>query len=270
MKKPTRRESRGFTLIELLVVIAIIAILAALLTPALKQALYRARLTACMSNLHQNGLAVTTYCTDHEGRMPERWDQTSGIGTASLTTLAQLGPNESHDLRTDLEAYTSSGHTFLCPMVKPVDLTLVAPRLEVDGSYNMWFGWPPDNPSASPGLEGRMEFLDDELVYRGRRFRVMMSDAESVNQSVRLTASSHPIFDVGSPNWANGEFIGSNQRIFSYYFGTESRDTRFDLNFLFTDGHGELYPDILYRNDRRFYKVPFHWGVLTARLPYRR
>ena len=62
---------QGFTLIELLVVIAIIAILAALLLPALQSARERGRQALCMSNLKQIAVALTLYLNAHDAYYPD-------------------------------------------------------------------------------------------------------------------------------------------------------------------------------------------------------
>jgi prepilin-type N-terminal cleavage/methylation domain-containing protein len=77
-----RKPSQAFTLVEMLVVIAIIAVLAALVLPALASAKERARSTQCVDNLHQWGLAYRMYADDHQDFLPRR-----GQGVQTLAVI---------------------------------------------------------------------------------------------------------------------------------------------------------------------------------------
>ncbi|MFO1476641.1 MAG: prepilin-type N-terminal cleavage/methylation domain-containing protein [Verrucomicrobiota bacterium] len=86
--------NRGFTLIELLVVIAIIAILAAMLLPALARARTSAQRISCLNKLRQWGIAVTMYTQENENLLPRE----SATASASLNNWTQVTNSANGDV----------------------------------------------------------------------------------------------------------------------------------------------------------------------------
>ena len=96
-----KNKHHGFTLIELLVVIAIIAILAAMLMPALNKARDRARTTSCQNNLKSFGYAIGLYADSYNGYgLPQsNWNASGGFNpwylyTAFLRTAVAGGVSQ--------------------------------------------------------------------------------------------------------------------------------------------------------------------------------
>lgn len=86
----TTKLHAGFTLIELLLVIAIIATLAALLLPVLGRTKESARATACLSNLHQIGLALQIYVSDNNNKLPVMRDVSTDPMVAATNTFPAM------------------------------------------------------------------------------------------------------------------------------------------------------------------------------------
>lgn len=109
MTSSAEKWRSGFTLIELLVVIAIIAILAAMLLPALAAAKKRARIALCSSNEHQLMLATLMYANDNDDKLPD----CAAPGTT--TTLGYWAWDLSAYVATNLLQNDPNVKTFYCP-----------------------------------------------------------------------------------------------------------------------------------------------------------
>ncbi|MBT4821430.1 MAG: DUF1559 domain-containing protein [Lentisphaerae bacterium] len=113
-------DRRRFTLIELLVVIAIIAILAAMLLPALANARNKAFTASCQANLKQIAMAAVMYTNDAEDRFPYCCVHTARGLSQSLNMMPwwRPGSNTRTDVRYDglLSTYISEREIFNCSM----------------------------------------------------------------------------------------------------------------------------------------------------------
>ena len=168
-----KHEVRGFTLIELLVVIAIIAVLLAVLMPAMRKVKEIARENVCKSNLKNVGLAILMYLDDNERTLPPRQSGNGFLWLDSQGKYRRVGSSGSYWGLWYIE-YIKETKIFGCPSLRRV------PRL----IYNV-----PDPSKAiqhaafGQNSHPRARHRNTIDVYRTSEFILCVDHAEPRNEA---------------------------------------------------------------------------------------
>jgi prepilin-type N-terminal cleavage/methylation domain-containing protein/prepilin-type processing-associated H-X9-DG protein len=188
------KKKKSFTLIELLVVVAIIAVLVAMLLPALARTRVTARKTVCQSNLRQLGLATTAYRLENRDFFPSAFDNDEWRWMQQIAPY--LGRKSS-----DVRNIQDEGWVATCPEKKSA---YAANAYRYGDEYDASYGW----RNYHMGADGwRYHFHENELL----RIRVGCFGNDEIPLSTWVWIfEAHHGTSSGFHNWVTAHGDGSN------------------------------------------------------------
>jgi prepilin-type N-terminal cleavage/methylation domain-containing protein/prepilin-type processing-associated H-X9-DG protein len=213
---------RGFTLIELLVVIAIIAILAAMLLPALARAKAASQRVSCLNKLRQWGIAQAMYAHDNDDYIPREsahasaslnsWTEakvptSSDVWYNALPTLISMKPASGYFF--DRAAFYDGSILFHCPTAKFLDNSVTAPNVYYSIAMNSKL-----IQGSDQTIRSRTVQLPSQTVF----FLENLLDNEPQVDTKQATS------DLGQPSSSASRFVARHKGI---------------GNISFVDGHSE-------------------------------
>ncbi|MFI4861438.1 MAG: type II secretion system protein [Phycisphaerales bacterium JB063] len=224
------RKHHAFTLIELLVVISIVALLIAILLPALGSARRLARMSQCQTQERGFTQSWTTYSVDNKGKLvgaenTEFTDDTTGVYVDTAWVRTDWpGPENNEDLIAgDLYEYVQETQTYLCPADNVTSYTLVTTDLPRVRSYSIntflngyeWSGW--------NGMVNVARTIDQ--IPRPVLTRSFQDEPDP--------RSNYPLNSFAVSPWgSNGEYTWSDWPASFHFDG---------VPLSFVDGHSEFY-----------------------------